>query len=979
MRHTFFIFCFLLLQIALSAQQQLFTNERIGNVIPSHECYNVFQDHRGYIWFSTEGGLCRYDGVSIKVYNEKKGLREKTCYGISESSIGKLWFITSKNRVLYYDENKDSLCEAEFSKKIKDFFKEYYTEQLYLVMAEGDSTLLFCSQWMTISVNVITNKLEKLQASDNISYYFKKQSKSLLPLKYRYEHINFPFVGNSKISIDINNEKFIIDWENKQVPQWRCITAMNSKNECFIGWDNKLIKINSKHQAEVYNTPNNILSLYIDKDDGLWVGVLKSGVLFFENSNLTNPISSIPGISVTGICEDHEKGIWCSTLERGIYFCKDKRIISYANLYGNCKTEELLKFINGSLYCNVNNNKMIVISNNSVKEFPFEMFGGYGVMDIVPYHNGFLVASSGSIAYVDPTFNKENYFKEKNKNSLIGASDIYISPTGKVFLLQFGLLLELNEKSEIIRILPNLKSGANCFLGTENEILLGCKDGLYKFSLIDHQQEKIKGIEDVVSSIIQTKKGFIYIATKNAGIYLIKDKKLQKLTNETNLKDVRFFDLCSDHCGSVYAASNIGLIKFNESDFKQFTIYSSENGLPSNQVNKVSCGNGKIFISTVDGLCSFPLYEDLTNKNSPQIYLNHIFSNEKEIVIKEPLFFKYNENNIRIELDALTYKESNGATVIYTLKGLDYKYYKIDTLKGNSIFFENLSPNTYELTVFALNNNGFRSNIPAHLTFIIEKAFWQTMWFALLYTLLFLLVIFFLIRKIVKRIKLKEEDKTRTNKMIAEYQLTALQAQMNPHFIFNAINSIQGYILKKNEQQAYDYLAKFSKLIRMVLNNSQENLLSLKQELEMLQLYVELEQLRFDNIFEFELQVDNNVNEYEIQLPSMLIQPYVENAIWHGLMNLEKNKKGKLLVHITTYNTILKITIEDNGIGRKLAKTYSKQSGHTSVGMNLTEQRLTMINKLQNFESAKVNVIDLCDENKEPVGTRVEIYINAII
>jgi LytS/YehU family sensor histidine kinase len=214
------------------------------------------------------------------------------------------------------------------------------------------------------------------------------------------------------------------------------------------------------------------------------------------------------------------------------------------------------------------------------------------------------------------------------------------------------------------------------------------------------------------------------------------------------------------------------------------------------------------------------------------------------------------------------------------------------------------------------------------------------------------------------------------NKLIAEYQLTALQAQMNPHFIFNAINSIQGYILKKNEQQAYDYLAKFSKLIRMVLNQSTERTLPLKQELEMLSLYVELEQLRFDQSFDFKLDVDKDLRRFfGLQIPSMLVQPYVENAIWHGLMNLNKDRKGMLSVEFKLKDEILKITIEDNGVGRELSKTYKKETDHKSVGMILTEQRLMMINKLQEYEDAWVTITDLYDEKKKPSGTQVEIFI----
>lgn len=219
----------------------------------------------------------------------------------------------------------------------------------------------------------------------------------------------------------------------------------------------------------------------------------------------------------------------------------------------------------------------------------------------------------------------------------------------------------------------------------------------------------------------------------------------------------------------------------------------------------------------------------------------------------------------------------------------------------------------------------------------------------------------------------KRQKQTEFEKNLLEYEQQALRAQMNPHFIFNAINSIQKFILKKDKQEAYDYLSKFAKLIRMVLNNSQEKDLSLGQELDMIKLYVELEQLRFNNSFEFKVSVEENLSEQTITVPAMLIQPYVENAIWHGIMNLDSNKHGVLILTVTVENSVLKIVIEDNGVGRESSKKFKEADAHKPVGMVLTEKRLQMINKLHEYKHAKVTVTDLYDENKKPSGTKVEI------
>jgi tetratricopeptide (TPR) repeat protein len=221
----------------------------------------------------------------------------------------------------------------------------------------------------------------------------------------------------------------------------------------------------------------------------------------------------------------------------------------------------------------------------------------------------------------------------------------------------------------------------------------------------------------------------------------------------------------------------------------------------------------------------------------------------------------------------------------------------------------------------------------------------------------------------------KKRKQIEFEKSVLEMEQKALRSQMNPHFIFNAINSIQSYILNKSEHEAYDYLAKFSKLIRTVLVNSQDKNLMLHQELDMIRLYVEMEQMRFSNRFHFELSVNDNVNTYDITIPAMLIQPYVENAIWHGLMNLGKNRRGELKLDLAMQDTMLKITVADNGIGRQRAAEFRKMDNHQSMGMQLTEQRLLMINKIESLEKARVTITDLCDQEGRPTGTRVEIFI----
>ena len=206
-------------------------------------------------------------------------------------------------------------------------------------------------------------------------------------------------------------------------------------------------------------------------------------------------------------------------------------------------------------------------------------------------------------------------------------------------------------------------------------------------------------------------------------------------------------------------------------------------------------------------------------------------------------------------------------------------------------------------------------------------------------------------------------------------EMRALRAQMNPHFIFNSLNSIQKYILKNDQYAASQYLTKFSRLIRLILDHSNQNNILLSSETELLQLYCEMESLRFDHRFNYRIQVDASLQPDTQEIPSMLIQPYVENAIWHGL--LHKETTGNLLIEFKkTADGQLIVMVEDDGVGRsRAAELKSKQVlKKKSYGMQITEDRIALINRLNKIQ-ASCRVLDLTDEQGRPAGTRVELVI----
>lgn len=234
-----------------------------------------------------------------------------------------------------------------------------------------------------------------------------------------------------------------------------------------------------------------------------------------------------------------------------------------------------------------------------------------------------------------------------------------------------------------------------------------------------------------------------------------------------------------------------------------------------------------------------------------------------------------------------------------------------------------------------------------------------------------------LCRSRVRQIRKEEKLKAEFEKCLADVEMSALRAQMNPHFLFNSLNSIDSFIIKNENRKASEYLNNFARLIRLILQNSRSNYVNLKDEIEAIELYLQMENLRFRDKFTYELQIEDNLELSAIDIPPMLIQPYIENAIWHGLMHKEDKSQGKVTFSVAKENGFLQCVIEDNGIGREKAKEMKAKRplrGQQSYGMRITSDRIHIINKLYNSNTS-VRIIDLKDEKLAPLGTRVELCI----
>jgi LytS/YehU family sensor histidine kinase len=336
------------------------------------------------------------------------------------------------------------------------------------------------------------------------------------------------------------------------------------------------------------------------------------------------------------------------------------------------------------------------------------------------------------------------------------------------------------------------------------------------------------------------------------------------------------------------------------------------------------------------------------------------------------LELKPGENLVDIEFQALSYPTDYRMEYSYRISGLLEDWISIG--QNRFVTLPSLAPGDYTFQVKAgtpLSDAPVKS-----LSISVATPIYLQIWFLILSAILIGALILAIMQWRIKRIRNQEVARTEVNKKIAELELTALRSQMNPHFMFNSLNSIKNYILHAEPKLAAEYLSNFSHLIRIILQNSREKSITLQEELEALTLYIQLEKLRFDDEFDFHCTIDDGLQLDHVRIPPMLLQPYVENAIWHGLMH--KKEPGHLMLSFSKEGDMVDCTIDDDGVGRENARRMKSLSAirYKSMGMGITQDRIELMNKMDALGIATTIIVKY-DDAGNPTGTQVIVRIPA--
>lgn len=467
------------------------------------------------------------------------------------------------------------------------------------------------------------------------------------------------------------------------------------------------------------------------------------------------------------------------------------------------------------------------------------------------------------------------------------------------------------------------------------------------------------------------------IYLRNGWLYTIANQSIIKWnpkTLETHLITLpaemqkAVYDFAPDHNSNWWITTHGGLVLWREKE-QSFRRFTEADGLVKNDMNgNLFCrNNGTMLFATDNYISSFnPTALAGINNTTARLQGRGIWVNGYYLSTFSDTSFTltYQQNNLMFRWSVTDYNNPFSNQYYYKLSGSDSSWHY--TGNKGEVQFASLEPGNYVLQLKGIASNGSEADNMLTLKYIIKPPFYKSAWFRLLLAL-FIIAGVFIIFKIRLAAVRREASWV---KMKAEAEMRALRAQMNPHFIFNSLNSIQECIVMKNTDAAYTYLAKFSKLVRRILENSGKQFVPLQEEIELLEWYVSLEQLRFATPVAFSVNAEKTIDIYNTHIPSMVIQPYVENALWHGLANKQGDKK--LSVNFAEKDGMICCTITDNGIGRNAADkiTANKTNDKKSMGMQLSNERLKLVSA-----QAKVEIEDLYDANATPSGTRVIIYL----
>ncbi|HLF64152.1 MAG TPA: histidine kinase [Saprospiraceae bacterium] len=978
----------------------------------------IFQDTEGFLWIGTVNGLLRFDGYETRFYthdpNDSTSIGANNIDAIGQDTQGRIWVgLNGFGLDILNAELKTflHLCLPDTDRACMQGIS------VHDVSPEGEHIMWVASTRGLLKFNV-GKKPALLQAfrydpNDSHSLSNDLVLKTFIDSRGRlwigtnqginlYDNINIGFI-NHRSNVTFPTAQTLDITEDREGKIWLSTRFID---ECLLIYDEATG--NFEAVPEYRNRNLGEFRITFDLDNDLWISARGVGAYhvdaitgertFFSPKVASNGYRNIYGLQPL---TDSYGNVWMT----GNHLMKwpstgkaVKRISSDENqvisVYANDdaiwysenelwryqrKTQSTTAILPSHLPTNI---RALAIKASPIKRT-------YCILD---YDEDHVIMTTTRNIFIWNT--KTDFFKEYPLDFGGPFREFVITPDKKhlwicgnqgmpiLFELKTGRTLHPEYVSSILH--------TRCVVQADNgDLWFGSgSQGVYQLEAATHRvrnfipnhTDPAFRLSDYTVNDIVISGQYVWVAT-NLGINRINttDYSVSNRQLPVPISQESSMSLLVDDSGDIWSGTQRGLIHYNPVT-ETCRHFDRTDGLINAVYTQGACfkdSHGILYFGGDQGVDYFDPGEMGINAIPPDLYISRILVNNSpaDTIIAahhlSKLSLTHTQNFIEIELLALHLTSPESNTYAYRIPEIDTAWRDLGVHR--TITLANMQPGAYTLQARAANADGIWCDDKTMLGIKIKPPFWATIWFIAFCMLAIGALFIFAYRYRIRQIEKRERLKADFNKRIAELESKALRAQMNPHFLFNSINSVKSLISQGHNEKATQYLIRFGQLIRQILANSEKPFVRLQEELEALRLYLEIEQLRFQN-FRFKITVGDHVNADFIEVPPLILQPYVENAIWHGLMHQTSGDR-RLSVDVTRGRRLLHMTIEDNGIGREKAQQIKMlgNSRKAGMGMRLTGDRLNLLRKIYG-QDVSILIEDLF-ENDRPIGTRVRIAI----
>ncbi len=903
--------------------------------LPTNELYTMVEDSRGVKWLASDGGLIKIIGKDIKVLTVKDGLQETVVLGVFEGFNDEIWYCTMGGYIGYF--RNDSLFSLPRSnQQLQALMKQKLAVTHFGF--DQNKTFLTLNHRELVEIDSKSDRIKAqlLVDSFNAQFIIYPKGQAILFYPNSAQLIN---TANIKIS-DAGKPTYSLKLQEEGLFTPRLLTKREQNYFFSIG--TKLFRFKD-NVIKSFELNAQIIALTTLVDGKVFVGCL-DGIRLIIGDNVFH----MPDFkySVSSLFFDSENTLWISTLEDGLYFVKDTKTKL------NFQTKNVIRAFTSNpkqLEYVLDYHHVLSATNDTVyKLYSYKMSQRiYDKTDVLINNRNRQVVSM--LAYDMPEWD--------GKTDLVPQLAYKFYPiTTRTFLnLSVNKLTLLNADLKKVDSINLRDKPVSALFPDTNTALVAYYGGLYKAVFHNGKFQKHGDIYDKRVVCMDTIGQYFIIGTADYGVKMmdVNGKLIRNLPQfPMRVEQIKHYQ------NYIIAHSKKNLYLFNLLN-NTIKIFNQNNLIPFSNINFLKVLKDTVWLANNRSVIAMPI-EDLI-QYQPKLKINCQFD-LKTFSVYNFQITKGSDQYLKIDIQNYSTKAfSSSQYFITTIR--NNEFYKIDSTER--LTFETILPHgQYNIMVQAIDKSTRSKSNSVVLNFNIPKVFYETWWFIALVILFNVMFIYLVIKWRISNVRRIEKEKRDILSKVTLLEAESLQSQMNPHFIFNAINSIQEFILRNDIIKAQSYLADFAKLIRLVLNHNRLKKVTLADEVSLLELYVKLESLRLKSSIRLKIQPKKNIDLNEILLPAMLLQPIIENAIWHGLKQSTKEKE--IVIKFELQLDKLHICILDNGIGiQNMQKIYQ------SHALNIIKKRLEILN-------AKAEGVFSIKNREDATGVEVNLILPLI-